>query len=162
MEGVRLLRMSKAVSYRWGSVSLGRWAVGCGDCFFLQPTTVVRSVNGFLKYGHQSPTGEVPTGGLSQYCILVPGTPIFGVPESLSDFVACPANCATATVSASLRLISQTHTIEGSSALVVGAGMLGLTAAAQLSVAGASQILVADPDLKRFGTRSFVRSDRVY
>lgn len=123
-------------------------AVGCGDCFFCNQQ-LSQKCERLFKYGHQSPTGEVPTGGLSQYCILVPGTPIFGVPESLSDFVACPANCATATVSAALRLISQTHTIEGSSVLVVGAGMLGLTAAAQLSVAGASQILVADPDLKR-------------
>ena len=130
-------------------------AVGCGDCFFCN-NHLPQKCERLFKYGHQAPTGDVPTGGLSQYCMLAPGTPIFRIPDSLSDAVACPANCATATVSAALRLISETHTIQNCSALVVGAGILGLTAVAQLSVAGASQILLADPDSKRLDLgRSF-------
>ncbi len=130
-------------------------AVGCGDCFFCR-NNLSQKCETLFKYGHQAPSGEVPTGGLSQFCVLVPGTPIFKVPDSLSDEVACPANCATATVSAALRLISETHPLDGCSVLILGAGMLGLTAAAQLCDAGASQILISDFDTNRLElARSF-------
>ncbi|MEL7496997.1 MAG: zinc-binding dehydrogenase [Planctomycetota bacterium] len=140
------------VDVRGESLSVGdrvTWAmaVGCGDCFFCN-SGLSQKCDHLFKYGHQS-AGTIPTGGLSQYCLLVPGTPVFRIPESLSDQVACPANCATATVAAAIRLISETHRIESRSVLIVGAGLLGLTASAMLCDAGASQILVADLDSKR-------------
>ena len=128
-------------------------AVGCGQCFYCQ-RGLNQKCESLFKYGHHPggphPEGKGhPRGGLSHYCVLVPGTPVFAIPDELSDFVASPANCATATVSAALRLIQQTHSIPESNAMVVGAGMLGLTAAAQLSVLGAREILVVDPDPRR-------------
>ncbi len=128
-------------------------AVGCGDCFFCH-NNISQKCEQLFKYGHQSPSGDVPTGGLSQYCMLVPGTPIFRIPDSLSDEVASPANCATATVSAAIRLVKETHVIPGGSALIVGAGMLGLTAAAMLCDAGASQVLISDVDSNRLTVAS--------
>lgn len=118
-------------------------AVGCGSCFYCT-RNLSQKCESLHKYGHEPGSEGVPTGGLSQYCMLVPGTPIFSIPDSLSDEVACPANCATATVTAAMRLVSESHMVAGSTALVIGAGMLGLTAAAQLSNAGAREVIVAD------------------
>ncbi len=118
-------------------------AVGCGQCFFCR-NGLTQKCQSLFKYGHESWTGK-PTGGLSNYCVLVPGTPVYSIPDSLPDEVACPANCATATVSAAMRLLNETHSVKGSVALIVGAGTLGLTAAAQLSVSGAREIVVVDP-----------------
>ena len=74
-------------------------------------------------------------GGLAEHCLLVSGTKLVVVPEELPVSVACPASCATATVNAALASVDA---IDGSNALVVGAGMLGLTACAMLRAAGAS------------------------
>ncbi|QEG20388.1 zinc-binding dehydrogenase [Mariniblastus fucicola] len=123
-------------------------AVGCGECFFCN-RKMGQKCESIFKYGHEPRGTGAPTGGLSDYCVLVPGTPIFRVPDSLSDEVACPANCATATVSAATRLIAETHRIEGSNVLVIGAGMLGLTATAQLTDAKAANVVVADVDSDR-------------
>lgn len=130
-------RLSKGQRVTWAM------AVGCGDCFFCE-RGISQKCESLFKYGHQSPSGMVPTGGLSEYCVLVPGTPIFQIPDSLSDEVASPANCATATVAAALRLVAESQAIQNSSVLIVGAGMLGLTAAAMLNDAGAKQIFLTD------------------
>lgn len=122
-------------------------AVGCGSCFYCT-NGIPQKCESLFKYGHE-PGGDSPTGGLSSFCVLAPGTSVFAVPDSLSDEIAAPANCATATVSAALRLISQTHSMLGANVLVVGAGMLGLTAAAQLKARGACKILAADVNRQR-------------
>ena len=128
-------------------------AVGCGHCFFCK-VNLTQKCESLYKYGHLA-SGACPTGGFSENCLLVPGTPIFPVGESLADEVICPANCATATVSAALRMIGETHAIDrinavsDSTVLIMGAGMLGLTAAAQFSSLGARQIMIVDPNISR-------------
>ncbi len=130
-------------------------AVGCGECFFCRHN-LTQKCERLFKYGHQVRRDGGPSGGLSPFCVLVPGTPVFPIPDCLPDEVACPANCATATVFAAIRLIAETHALAGATVLITGAGMLGLTAAAQLSDAGAEHIVVADPDAERLQTaRSF-------
>lgn len=124
-------------------------AVGCGECFFCH-NGLPQKCGTLFKYGHESGTGQ-PAGGLSRYCVLVPGTPVFRVPASLSDQVACPANCATATVAAGMRMLEQTHDPTGTVAVVMGAGMLGLTATAWLNRQGTRQIVVVDPLPERVG-----------
>lgn len=124
-------------------------AVGCGECFFCR-NGLGQKCETLFKYGHEPAyPANRPTGGLSEYCLLTPGTPIFPLPDSTPDSLAAPANCATATVSAALRLIEQTHSIRAAAVLITGAGMLGLTAAAQLHEAGAGQIVVVDPCQRR-------------
>jgi len=81
------------------------------------------------------------SGGLADYCHLAPGTAVFRVPPELSDAVACPANCATATNAAAMRYAGP---CAGRVVLVQGAGMLGLTTAAMAASAGASEIIVCD------------------
>ena len=122
-------------------------AVGCGECFFCNHE-LSQKCDSLFKYGHET-CAKTPTGGLSQYCLLVPNTSLFKLPESLPDQIACPANCAGATVAGALRLTEESHSIESSSALVIGAGMLGLNAVAQLKVRGAADVFVIEPQSKR-------------
>ncbi|PHQ35743.1 zinc-binding dehydrogenase [Rhodopirellula bahusiensis] len=140
------------MDYHGAPLQIGQritWAmsVGCEHCFYCD-NDLNQKCDSLFKYGHEANDGH-PTGGLSEHCVLVAGTPIFPVPDALSNEVVAPVNCATATVSAALRLVNQTHQIKGSTVLVVGAGMLGLTAAAQLSEAGATRVVVADPNADR-------------
>ena len=105
------------------------WAIvaSCGDCFYCR-RSLPQKCERQTKYGHEPlrPRREL-TGGLAGHCLLASGTAIFRVPEHLPDATACPANCATATVAAALDAAGQ---VAGRSVLVMGCGMLGLTATA--------------------------------
>jgi putative phosphonate catabolism associated alcohol dehydrogenase len=119
------------------------WTVvaSCGSCVYCDRGLPQKCERGF-KYGHEPlRPGREFSGGLAEYCLLVPGTAIFRVPDGLSDAAACPASCATATVAAALEASGP---IEGRSVLVVGAGMLGLTAAAWSCELGAGEVIACD------------------
>nr|WP_303652701.1 zinc-binding dehydrogenase [Paludisphaera mucosa] len=124
------------------------WAVvaSCGACLPCRRGLPQKCESGF-KYGHEPlRPGRELSGGLADHCLLVPGTAIFRIPDGLSDAAACPASCATATVAAALEAAGP---IEGRSVLVVGAGMLGVTAAAWSRVLGAADVIVCDPSDER-------------
>jgi alcohol dehydrogenase len=117
-------------------------AVGCGHCFFCTEDLPQKCERPY-KYGHERVSLELPVGGgLAEYVVLVPGTCWFRVPEELSDRVAAPANCATATVAA---LFRHAGSVTGRSVLVLGAGVLGATACAMAHASGARLILASDP-----------------
>jgi putative phosphonate catabolism associated alcohol dehydrogenase len=124
------------------------WAIvaNCGDCFYCQrslPQKCLKSV----KYGHEAfLPGRELLGGLAEHCLLVRGTAIIRVPESLPLEVACPASCATSTVAAALEAAGE---LRERTIVVLGAGMLGLTACAMSRAAGAAQILCVDMNEKR-------------
>ena len=129
------------------------WAVvaSCGTCYYCHRGLPQKCERGF-KYGHEPlRPGREFSGGLADHCLLVPGTAIFRVPVGLSDASACPASCATATVAAALEVAGP---IEGRSVLVVGAGMLGVTAAAWSRVIGAGEVIVCDPSDERLAAVS--------
>jgi alcohol dehydrogenase len=120
------------------------WAVvvGCGACFFCGGDLPQKCERPY-KYGHTRATREAPLGGgLAEYVVLVPGTAWFVVPDELPDRVAAPANCATATVAAVLRSAGP---VAGRSVLVLGAGVLGVTACAMARAAGTGLVIAADP-----------------
>jgi alcohol dehydrogenase len=120
------------------------WAVvaGCGSCFFCTED-IPQKCELPYKYGHQRASREHPMGGgLSEFIILVPRTFWLRVPDEVSDYVAAPANCATATVAALLR---QSGPVEERSVLVLGAGVLGVTACAMARVGGARTVVASDP-----------------
>lgn len=124
------------------------WAVvaNCGACFYCQRNLPQKCERGF-KYGHEPlRPGRELSGGLADHCLLVPGTAIFRVPDGLSDATACPASCATATVAAALEVAGP---LEGRSVLVLGAGMLGVTATAWSREIGAAHVIVCDPSEER-------------
>lgn len=121
-------------------------AASCGDCFYCE-NDLPQKCERLFKYGHEVlRSGHELSGGLAQYCLLTEGTECFRLPNDLPDAIACPANCATATIAAALRTAGD---IAGKSVLVQGAGMLGLTACAMARTAGAETILCCDLDEKR-------------
>lgn len=137
-----------AVDYLEQRVSVGdriTWSVvvSCKECEYCQ-RGLTQKCTRLFKYGHQRLTDQnYLSGGLASHCHLVKGTTIFKVPESLPDLIASPANCATATVMAAFRLVSD---VKNRSVLILGAGMLGVTASAVAHTKGASSIYIADID----------------
>jgi alcohol dehydrogenase len=124
------------------------WAIvaSCGDCFYCARDLPQKCEHGF-KYGHEMiRPGRELSGGLADHCLLAPGTAIFRVPDEIPDEVACPSSCATATVAAALEAAGP---IAGRSVLVLGAGMLGVTAAAWSRALGASDVIACDRDPDR-------------
>jgi putative phosphonate catabolism associated alcohol dehydrogenase len=99
------------------------------------------------KFGHAAitPTSHF-SGGFAQYCLLPAGTEIFKVPANIPDPVASIANCATATVAATLRKAAPIH---GQTVVILGAGMLGLNACAMANHLGAKEVFAIDTDPHR-------------
>jgi alcohol dehydrogenase len=117
-------------------------AVGCGSCFFCAEELPQKCERPF-KYGHERLTPERSLGGgLADCVVLVPGTVCFRVPDVVPDQVAASTNCATATVVALLR---HGGSVAGRTVLVLGAGVLGVTACAMARAAGARAVMVSDP-----------------
>jgi alcohol dehydrogenase len=147
------------------------WAIvaNCGKCFFCLNELPQKCSHG-VKYGHESIEvhGSL-TGGLAEHVILAPKTSIFKLPEELSDEVACPANCATATIAAAfgatftlrdtysryrlgsgvdqdvLCSVCESRPLSGRYILVIGGGMLGATACAMSKWLGASKVVCVEP-----------------
>ena len=144
------IRYSDGIEARVGDRVIWPITVGCGECFFCLHE-LPQKCERLVKYGHQRITDEHSlSGGLATHCHLVRGAEIVRVPDGLSDRVACPASCATATVAAALRHAG--GGLEGACVLIQGAGMLGLTAAAYARRLGAETVLVSDVDPKRLET----------
>lgn len=123
------------------------WAIvaACGTCPSCLNGYPQKCVVG-LKYGHEQAVGRrALTGGLAEYCLLAPGTCVVVLDEALPITVACPANCATATVAGAIRACGD---LNGANLGVVGAGMLGLTACAMATASGA-RVIVAETDEAR-------------
>jgi alcohol dehydrogenase len=121
------------------------WAIvaSCGKCFYCKhglPQKCEKAV----KYGHEiAHPGQELTGGFADYCMLASGSAIIRLADELPLEVACPANCATATVAGSLALAGSLH---GATVGVMGAGLLGLTACAMAHAAGAAKVIACDVD----------------
>ena len=86
------------------------------------------------------------TGGYAEYIYLFPGTPVFRIPDAVSDAVAAPANCALSTV---MNAVETVGLSPGETVLIQGAGMLGLNLVALAADAGAGKIIVADVNPRR-------------
>ena len=112
------------------------WAIvaSCGECFFCR-RSLPQKCERRVKYGHEAlaPRRDL-TGGLAEHCVLAPGSAIFRVPDRLPDEAACPANCATATVAGAIEAAGD---LAGRSVLIMGCGMLGVTASAWAASLGA-------------------------
>lgn len=110
------------------------------------------------KAGHEAlDSGWGLSGGYAQHVFLPRGLPIAVVDDDLIDAVAAPAACATATV---MSVIERAGDLDGRRVLVLGAGMLGLTAVAAAVVGGAAAVTAVDPDIaRRQLARSFGAGD---
>ena len=134
----RLLQRGDRVT--WSMV----WS--CGDCFYCRHGLRPKCER-LMKFGHEAISPErTLLGGMAEYCFLPEGTAIFRVPEGVPDMVACPANCATATIAAVFR---NAGSLKDEVVAIHGAGMLGLAACAMAHHSGAKSIIVIEPDLRR-------------
>lgn len=139
-------------------------AASCGHCFFCR-RGLPQKCESLFKYGHAAiAPGREFSGGFAECCILTPGTGILRLPDDLSDALAAPANCAVATVSAAFR---QSGPVEDSVVVVMGCGVLGLTACAMAAAGGAAEVIGCDlfpargPVAKSFGATQFAGPDEV-
>ncbi|HWB10796.1 MAG TPA: zinc-binding dehydrogenase [Pirellulales bacterium] len=119
------------------------WAIvaNCGECFYCQRGLPQKCERG-VKYGHEPfAPGRELSGGLAEHCLLVAGTQVVRLPDELPLEAACPASCATATIVAALEAAGD---LRDRTVVVLGAGMLGLTACAMASVRGATEVIAVD------------------
>ena len=124
------------------------WSIvaSCSRCSTCQRGLPQKCENLF-KYGHAQLTDELPlSGGMAEFCQLVPGTTIIKLPAEITDPVAAPANCATATVAAAIRTAGP---LEKKSVAIIGAGMLGVMAIAMARECGAVFIAAYDIQSER-------------
>ncbi len=124
------------------------WSIAssCGSCFFCE-RDLPQKCERLFKYGHQQLIAEHSlSGGLAEYCHLAAGSTLIPLPDGLSDEVACPVNCATATVAAALGVAGS---CQDSVVLIQGAGMLGLTACAMARSQGAREVIACDLEPRR-------------
>jgi len=124
--------------------------VGCGDCFFCREN-LPQKCERLYKYGHKRREVDRPLGGgLADHIVLVPGTFWLLVPDEIADRVAAPANCATATAAAMLRSSDAWRVASGEkkttrrTVLVLGAGVLGVTACALARSSGVETVIACD------------------
>lgn len=101
------------------------------------------------KYGHEAVhhAWEL-SGGFASAVQLKRGTGIVIVDDETPAAVLAPASCATATVVAAIEAAEQIVPLAARTVLITGAGMLGLTAAALATDAGA-RVIVSDPSAER-------------
>lgn len=142
---------NKRTDYSGDHLEIGdfiTWSVvaNCDNCIYCNRGQPQKCVSSF-KYGHKKHNPEEPwVGGLAEYILLVHGTKVFKIPEGLSLEVACPANCTTATNVAAFRVAGN---LAGKVVLIMGAGMLGVTACAMAKFYGAKLVIVCDTNEKR-------------
>ncbi len=120
-------------------------AVSCGQCFCCRHQ-LPQKCETLFKYGHEPLSRSALSGGLAEYCVLRPGTALVRVPEELDNRLACPASCSTATVAAALRA---GYGCGDQTVLLLGAGVLGLSACAMARGHGARAVICCDIDPDR-------------
>nr|WP_090343302.1 zinc-binding dehydrogenase [Mycolicibacterium malmesburyense]CRL74231.1 alcohol dehydrogenase [Mycolicibacterium malmesburyense] len=133
------------------------WSVtaSCGTCVRCRSGRTAKC-RGVRKIGHEPFDGDWPlSGSYARHIVLPGGVAVQRVPDGLDDRTVAPAACATATVMAALEAAGS---VRGRRVLILGAGMLGVTATAACSRSGAD-VLVSDVDearlsaAERFGAR---------
>lgn len=121
-------------------------AVSCGECDRCQ-RGLPQKCRKLAKYGHELAEGRTAlSGGLGEFVLLRRGSAAVRVADHLPVEVICPVNCATATVAAACRVAGE---MAGRRVLILGAGMLGLTAAAYAKSQKASSVAVCDVHPRR-------------
>ena len=117
------------------------WADRCGGCRPCLDWELPQKCERLFKYGHApmgSGTGFI--GCYASHIVLRAGTTVIPLPDSVTDAMAAPANCALATMVAA----TEPLTTGGDTVVIQGAGLLGLYGGALLKEAGWRRVLVVD------------------
>lgn len=125
-------------------------AASCGQCPNCRDGLEQKCAK-LVKYGHEKVDRAMPfRGGFAEVVLLSPGTGIVRLPPDLDVEIATLANCSTATVAAVLRTGFARRPRAGATVVVLGAGVLGLTACAMArSVHNARSVIACDRDAAR-------------
>ncbi len=119
----------------------------CGTCDYCVNRNLPQKCETMFKYGHARSEGaDAFSGGFATYILLRPGTAIYHIPEGMTDREAVPINCALTTV---VNGFANIGTHAGETAVVHGAGMLGIYAACYLRAQGYECIVVVDTNERR-------------
>ena len=136
----------------------------CGTCDFCDHRNLPQKCDTMFKYGHAQSEGTGAfSGGFATHILLRPGTAIYHIPDGMTDQEAVPINCALATVVNGLMNIG-THS--GETAVVHGAGMLGIYATCYLREKGYERVVVVDTNesrlkiARRFGATHTFNPDK--
>jgi putative phosphonate catabolism associated alcohol dehydrogenase len=124
------------------------WSVcaSCGTCDRCR-RGMPQKCRSLVKYGHSGIDGRhALAGGLADHVHLVAGTAIVRIPAGLPPAAAAPASCAVATAAAMLR---NAGGASDRSVIVLGAGMVGLSAASLAVAGGARGVWILDPQADR-------------
>jgi threonine dehydrogenase-like Zn-dependent dehydrogenase len=107
-----------------------------------------------MKYGHaRVDDGTGLNGTYASHIILRPGTHVVKLPDVLSSRICAPANCALATVVNSLDMARLPRYGANQSAVVQGAGLLGIYAVAWLRYRiGMEVVFCLDRSIERLKT----------
>jgi len=131
---------------RNNSIELGdriTWAIYASDPSDpMSQKGIPQKAADLFKYGHEQITNSSHLhGGLSEYIILRPNTPVIRPIVNLPLPVLSVVNCAVATVAGALRIAGN---VSGSTVVIAGAGMLGVIACAMAKTKGVTHIIAID------------------
>jgi putative phosphonate catabolism associated alcohol dehydrogenase len=119
----------------------------CGTCHYCETKNLPQKCETMFKYGHvQCADENTLSGGFASHIQLKAGTAIYHIPDSIQDEEAAPINCALGTVINGLKTIG---TYQGETAIIHGAGMLGIYAACFLQEQGCDIVAIVDKNANR-------------
>ena len=137
----------------------------CGTCDYCVNRELPQKCETMFKYGHARNEGATAlSGGFATHILLRPGTTVCHIPDNVTDGEAVPVNCAFATVVNGLTTIG---TYPNESAVIHGAGMLGIYAACYLREQDYNIVAVVDINeerlqtAKRFGATHTFNPDKM-
>ena len=137
----------------------------CGNCYYCTEQNLPQKCETMFKYGHARSEGvNAFSGGFATHILLRPGTAIYPIPEGVKDEEAVPINCALTTV---VNGLIEIGTSAGETAVIHGAGMLGIYATCYLREKGYENIAVVDTNparlevARRFGATHTFNPDEI-
>lgn len=121
-------------------------ADSCGRCVACADHDLPQKCDRVFKYGH-SPLNERSGlhGTYASHIVLRRGTHLVPVADDLPDAIVAPVNCALATMAA----VTEHLPPICRSAVIQGAGLLGIYGCALLRAAGVARVVVVDNDAAR-------------
>lgn len=141
--------------------------VACGRCYYCRNSYPYYMCSNLKNYGNSLSCNVPPslTGGWSDYLYLLPNTPIFRVPSSLSDDVAVITEVMAVTHgidSAEGILALHGRPSFGYTAVVLGVGPLGLCHVVKSRLRGAGEIIATDRFDDRLALARELGADEVW
>lgn len=136
------LRSATGATLREGDRVTWSMTACCGACDYCVNRNLPQKCETMFKYGHARNEGvSALSGGFATHILLRPGTAIYPIPDAVTDREVVPINCALATVVNGLEAIGMQS---GETAVIHGAGMLGIYAACYLQENGYAHVAVVD------------------